>query len=432
MPAPGRDPTPARAGRRGLLPSLSWVALCVVASGVLVYVYLALVARALPAGEYAGFGTFWSLSLLVGFGLFLPLETETARLVHLGPGHGPPRGTLRAAAVLMLTGLVAIAAAAPVLLPVLGSPGLVAALAAVCVVSAGQFVLRGLLVGTGGYGRYGGVMLVDAVLRVLAAGLVVLFASPAGTAALGWTLVVALTLAHLPLLAWQLRRRGPRTHDGPRLLPGALAHLLAGTLCAQALLNAAPVLVTAGSAERTAAAAFVAAFTLVRLPLFVAVPLQGALLPALVDATSAPAATRVRLVRRLLAAVAGLAGAAAVAGALAGPPVVALVFGARYDPAAADVAVLAAGSVVHLALLVAAQAVVAAGRHRDSALAWAAGLTVAAVVALTVPGATAAAGWAFTAGSGVALAWCIVVLSRGRARAGAAAAVRAGSTGGVR
>ena len=432
MPPPGRDRTPARAGRRRLLPSLSWVALSVVVSGVLVYAYLALVARALPAGDYAGFGAFWSLSLLVGFGLFLPLETEIARLVHLGPGRGLPRGTVRVAAVLTVAGLAAVAAATPVLLPTLGTPGLVAALAAVCVVSTGQFVLRGLLVGTGRYRRYGGVVLVDAVLRVLGAGTVLLLARPPGATAFGWTLVAALALAHLPLLAWLLRHRDARPGQRSRLAPGAVAHLVAGTLCAQALLNAAPVLVSGGSADRTAAAAFVAAFTLVRLPLFVAVPLQGTLLPTLVDAASAPAAARARVLRRLAVAVTGLTVLAAAVGALAGPPVVALVFGDRYQAPAADVAVLAAGSVVHLALLVAAQAVVAAGRHRDSALAWGVGLAVAAVVWLVVPDATAAAAWAFTGGSVAGLAVCAVVLSRRGAAAGAARAVPAGSTGGAR
>ncbi|MFC4695111.1 MULTISPECIES: hypothetical protein [Geodermatophilus] len=431
MPQRGRDRTPAPRGARRLVPSLSWVALCVVVSGVLVYVYLALVARALPAGEYAGFGAYWSLSLLLGFGLFLPLETEIARLVHLGPGRGLPRGTLRVAAVLTLAGLLAVAAAIPLLLPTLGSAGLVVALAAVCLVSPGQFVLRGLLVGTGGYRSYGVVLLADAVLRVLGATVVVLLAGPAGPAALGWTLVAALALAHLPLLAWRLRRRPPAPPGVPRLAPGAVAHLVVGTVCAQTLLNAAPVLVTAGTAGRTAAAAFVAAFTLVRLPLFVAVPLQGALLPALVDAGSGPPRARARVVRRLLAAVGALAAAAAVVGALAGPPVVGLVFGERYEPAAADVAVLAAGSVVHLALLVAAQAVVADARHRDSALAWGAGLAVAAVVALVVPG-TAGAAWAFAGGSAAALAWCAVVLTRRGTGAAPVPPVPAGSTGGAR
>ncbi len=425
---PVTDPTLSARGRPGLASSLTWVASSVVLSGVLTYAYLALVARAVPAGDYASFGAYWSLALLVGVGVSMPLELEVARLVHLRGGSLPP-GTGRAWAVLTAAGLAAVAATAPLLLPVLGgSAGLVAALAAVALLSPAQFLLRGLLLGRGRYGTHGVVLLADAALRVagvLAVGALVV---PAGAADMGWTLVAGIGLAHLPVLAVLLRRGAPAgaaDEARHRLALPAVGSLLVGSLCAQALLNAAPVLVTgtSGAGGREAAAAFVAAFTLVRLPLFVAVPLQSALLPTLVDAGVHHGSAR--RVRRLLAGVAGLAAAAAAVGGLAGPRLVAVVFGERYTPAAADVAVLAGGSVVHLALLVAAPAVVAAGRHRDNAAAWAAGLTVAAVVAAAVPGATAAAAWAFTAGSAAALAWCAVVLSRPGPAAGTGAPVPA-------
>ncbi|MGY1731886.1 hypothetical protein ACI798_10205 [Geodermatophilus sp. SYSU D01045] len=390
-------------------------------SGVLTYAYLALVARAVPAGDYASFGAYWSLALLIGSGLSLPLELEVARLAHLRGGGLPP-GAGRACALLTVAAVAAVAVAAPLLLPVLGgSPGLVAALALVALLSPAQFLLRGLLLGRGRYGTYGTVLLADTALRVAGALAVGALVVPADAADLGWTLPVAIGLAHLPVLVTVLRRRGSPAPSadgaGPRMVLPAVGHLLVGTLCAQALLNAAPVLVTAlaGTGGREAAAAFVAAFTLVRLPLFVAVPLQSALVPTLVDAGAHHrSARRARLLRRLPAAVAALAAGAAVLGWLAGPRLVALVFGDRYTPVAADVAVLAAGSVVHLALLVAAPAVVAAGRHRDSARAWAAGLavaggTAAAVAAVDV---TAAAAWAFAAGSAAALTWCTVVLLR--------------------
>ncbi len=420
---PTRDRALTARGRPALAASLSWVASSVVLAGLLTYVYLALAARAVPTGDYASFGAFWSLALVVGSGLFLPLELEVARLVHLRGGGLPP-GTVRACLVLTAVALAAVGVTVPLLLPALGgSAGLVVALAAVAVLSPAQFLLRGLLLGRGSYGLHGAVLLTDAALRVVGALAVGALVLPTGAADLGWTLVAAMGLAHVPVLAAVLRRggragRGAATGvaaSSAGLTLSAVGHLLIGTVCAQTLLNAAPVLVTgaAGTGERTAAAAFVAAFTLVRLPLFVAVPLQSALIPVLVDAgVEERSARRARVVRRLLAVVAGLAAAAAAVGALAGPPLVALVFGDRYDAAAADVAVLAAGSVVHVGLLVAAQAVVAAGRHRDSASAWACGLVVAAVVVVAVPGVTAGAAWAFTAGSAAALAWCAVVLTR--------------------
>ncbi|MGY1726606.1 hypothetical protein ACI79J_06510 [Geodermatophilus sp. SYSU D01062] len=393
----------------------------VLLSGVMTYAYLALVARAVPAGDYASFGAYWSLALLIGSGLSLPLELEVARLAHLRGGGLPP-GAGRACTVLTVAAVAAVAVAAPLLLPVLGgSPGLVAALALVALLSPAQFLLRGLLLGRGRYGVYGTVLIADTALRVAGALAVGALVVPTDAADLGWTLPVAIAVAHLPVLATVLRRRGSPAASpdgaGPRMALPAVGHLLVGTLCAQALLNAAPVLVTAlaDAGGRQSAAAFVAAFTLVRLPLFVAVPLQSALVPTLVDAgVHHRSARRTRVLRRSPAAVAALAAGAAVLGWLAGPWLVALVFGDRYTPVAADVAVLAAGSVVHLALLVAAPAVVAAGRHRDSARAWAAGLAVAAgtAAAVAVVDVMAAAAWAFAAGSAAALTWCAVVLVR--------------------
>src|SRR3954451_16310043 len=77
--------------------ALSWVAVCIVVSGALVYGYLALIAHALSGGEYADFGAFWSIALIIGFGAFLPVELELARLLSSRPrGSRLPAGTLPA------------------------------------------------------------------------------------------------------------------------------------------------------------------------------------------------------------------------------------------------------------------------------------------------------------------------------------------------
>ena len=52
--------------------SFGLVGLGILASGLLVNAYLAIVARSVPAAEYAYFGAFWSLTQVVGFGAFLP------------------------------------------------------------------------------------------------------------------------------------------------------------------------------------------------------------------------------------------------------------------------------------------------------------------------------------------------------------------------
>ena len=128
--------------------SLGLVGLAIVGSGLLVNAYLAIIARSISAAEYAYFGAFWSLALVAGFGVFLPIEQETARLLQV-PDR--PQGLLRAA---LLTALfiaaiqvALVACAAPWLAGALGGHGVsVVAFGALCLISAGQFVVRGALV----------------------------------------------------------------------------------------------------------------------------------------------------------------------------------------------------------------------------------------------------------------------------------------------
>jgi O-antigen/teichoic acid export membrane protein len=173
-------------------------------------------------------------------------------------------------------------------------------------------------------------------------------------------------------------------------------------VCAQLLLNGLPVVVVAladGPAQ-TAAGVFTAAFTLAKAPLSMVVPLQSAVVPTL---TRLLAAGRRRQVFRLLGrGTAGLVGLAVVGVPLAwwlGPPIVALVFGEDYRIPGAELAVIIAGVLAHVGLVVVTQVHVARGRHVDVAASWLAGLVVAAVTFWLVPGVVVAGEVAFGAGS---------------------------------
>jgi O-antigen/teichoic acid export membrane protein len=392
-----------------------------VVSGVLVYGYLALIARALPAGEYADFGAYWSIALIIGFGAFLPVELELARLLSSRPAGSPlPAGTRPAVAGLVALSMLTVLAGLPLLLPAVGGLGVVAALLALCLVSAGQFLLRGTLLGNGRLHLHGTVLVGDAALRVATATAVVLLLPDAGPAAFAWTLVTAIALAHLPLLLVLSRRRRPAAAvpgppAPPRAFLAAIGPLLVGTLCAQVLLNAAPVLVSAvaSGTEGALADRFTATFTLVRLPLFVAVPLQSALVPLLTQLSVAGGTTALRrFLLRLTAGIAALTAAGAVLGATIGPPLVRLLFGDRYALPGTATAVLAAGSGVHLGLLVVSQAVLASGRHTQVAVVWAGGLLAGGVVFAVVPDLVFRAALAFALGSAVAMLWGLLVLLR--------------------
>ena len=425
----------SRAGRRpGIVASLSWVGVAVALAGVLTFAYLAVVTRALPSVEYGWFGAFWSLTLVVAMGAFQPVEVELARLTHLRGTIRPlPPGALAAVAgVTAVTGVVALAAA-PLLLPAVGrQPGLYGALLAVCVVSAAQFVVRGLLLGRGAYGTHGLVLLLDALLRVVLAGAVAAWLPSRSASDFGWTLPAAVALAHVPVLVLMLQRPARPPVEGTPV-PGrrgavarAVGQLAVGSLCGQVLLNAAPVLVAglAAPAEQATAARFVAGFTLVRLPLFVAVPLQSALIPSLaeLERRGDQAALR-RVVSRLVAGTALLTVIGGLLGLLAGPALVSLLFGRRYALPGADLAVLAAGTGLSIGLLVAGQALVAGARHRDSALAWCAGLAAGTLLFLLVPDLVTRAALAFTGGCAAAFLVAAALLLRrtGAARPGDAA-----------
>ena len=365
---------------------------------------------------------------MIGFGAFLPIELELARVVHLRPsGAGLPPGTGRVTAGVAALSAAAVLVTWPALSPGLGgSTGLLWAMLVLCGVSAGQFVLRGLLLGRGWVGRHGLVLLADSGLRVLGAVVVAATAARPTAADFGWTLVVAIAVAHVPLvLVLVLRSTSVAARSAvavpavttQRLRLRAVGQLMVATLCAQALLNAAPVLVTSAASpgQRAEAAAFVASFTLVRLPLFVAVPLQTVVLPALTEVgASTDHAGQRRLVLRLAGGVGGLAVVAAVVAAVAGRPVVGIVFGPRYALSGAELAVLSAGSIIYLGLLLTTQALVASERHRDSAMAWAAGLVVAVAVFAAVPALVPRVTAAFLAGSGAALLLGTAALVRGR------------------
>jgi O-antigen/teichoic acid export membrane protein len=398
--------------RRGIAASLSWVGVAVALSGVLTFGYLAVVTRSLPSVQYGWFGAYWSLTVVVALGVFQPVEVETARLTHLrGTTRPLPPGTVSVLTGVTTACVAAALAAAPLLLPALGrEPGLYLTLLAVCVVSAAQFLLRGLLLGRGAYGTHGVVLLVDATLRVLLAVVVAAWLPADSAVAFGWTLPAAALLANVPLLVVLLRRPPrPPVPDAPPVrrasVARAVGQLTIGSLCAQVLLNAAPVLVAglAEPGEQADAARFVASFTLVRLPLFVAVPLQSALVPSLVDLGRGDDRRALRRVAgRLVGGGLLLAVVGGLLGWLVGPALVSVFFGARYALPGPELGVLAAGTGLSIGLLVAGQALVAGARHRDAALSWGTGLVAGAVLFAVIPGLTERAAYSFTGGCAVA------------------------------
>lgn len=378
------------------------------------YAYQAVVARSLTEAQFGHFGAFWSAALIVSFGGFLPLELELARRLQRPGAPRVPAGAVSTAAGLVVLALAVVSLLSPALgrtplLPLLG----------ICVISGVQFLARGLMLGTNRLPLHGAVLLVDSGLRAGLAVLVAVLVGSAGVDAFAWTLVVAIAAAHTPVLAWLSRRVDPPAADErPGAYRGAVGHLLVGTLCAQVLLNAAPVVVAAlaGAGRADVAGRFIACFTLARLPVFVAVPLQSALVPSLTRLLASGDAGRLR---RLVLALAGgtvaVTAVGMVLGFVAGPFLVGLLFGERYALSAASIALLAAGSGLYLGLLVVSQALVATARHRHVALVWLAGLAAGAVALAVVPDLVLRVSFFFVVGSAAGLVVALAVLLRGGA-----------------
>lgn len=393
--------------------SLGLVGLGIVVSGLLVNAYLAIVARSVPAAEYAYFGAFWSLAQVAGFGMFLSVEQETARLLQI-PGR--PLGVLKAALFTAMTMAIAqlavVALGWPLLLRAFGGQTLtVVAFGVLCLVSAGQFVVRGALIGMDRMGRHAAIMSLDAALRVGFAALVAALIAEPGSAEFAWTLTVAIAAAHAPQLLSLLRRRTRAATDpdpaagwlGRRAVWSAVAPLLLGSLCAQLLLNGPPVLVPVlaqSEFDATRAGQFLAVFTLARIPLFLVVPLQTALLPMLTAALHGGDRVALRrVIRRLLFGLLALGCAAIVVGYLAGPWLVELIFGAKYVLPGGQVALLAVGVAAYIGLVFVTQVLVASVRHRLVAWSWLSGLFIAALVLVVVPDLLLRAELAFFLGS---------------------------------
>lgn len=400
----------------------------VLASGLIVNVYLAVVARALPPAEYAAFGSFWALALVLGFGAFLPLEQELAGGL---PRPQDRRALLRAAAgasgVLIVLAVVVLFATTPVVLPALhDDPSSYLALVALCVVSGAQFLLRGVLIGTDRLVRHAAVMVVDALLRLgLAIGIFVLGGADAD--AFCWALVAAIVLAHLPQLPGAWRRAvawsADRSRWGPpartRTITAAAMPLLVGSVCAQLLLNGLPVLVVAISsrADDAVAGVFVAAFTLAKAPLSMVVPLQSAVVPTLTRLIAAGRRREVLLL--LVKGVVALAAVAAVGVPLAtwlGPDVISLVFGDDYVIGGLDLGLLVCGVLAHIGLVVVTQVHVARARHRDVAASWLAGLAAAGVTFALIRTPVLAGEVAFLTGSAFGALTSGVILAASRRR----------------
>lgn len=407
----------ARAGG-GLVP----VAIGLAVYGVATYGYLGLAMRTLGPEASAPLSVLWSVLNGVGIGLFVPFEQElgrrTAERRERGLGNGPVvREAVRAAGVVM--GVVA--ALTLVLSAVLaerlygGHGELVLVTVLALAGMALSYVVRGVLSGNGRFVAYGAQFTVDGTLRVAAAA--ALWAAGVDSLiAFGLVLVAAPVLAVLVTTPWG---RGVLVSPGPehgrRQAATALGTLIGASLLAQVLANAGPVIVEllGGPGEADAAAQFLAALVVARVPLFTFAAVQAVLLPSLARAV---ATARPDVFRRQFGVVVGVTGAIGVLGIMAvwlvGTTVVPLLAGDAFGVDRGVITLIAASGAAQMIAQAIAQALLALDDERSVAWAWAVGLGALVVAcAWTGPIAERAA-WALLAGAGAALLALVAALVR--------------------
>lgn len=357
------------------------------------YLVMLVAGRALGAGDYPLFATYWGAFFALG-GVANGLMQETTRAVrsarHGSPVPTGPRVRLLPSGLLLGLGLAAgVAVSAPAWphldLPTFSGAG-VAIMAFGILGFSLQAATSGALSGTERWGLYAILLTVDAALRLAVAGVAwwlgdaaLGFAIATVAGAVTWLLFVALSPGTRSALASAVDagRRRFWTQTGTAMLASA------GT---SALVTGFPLFVTATVRDDDPArlvGAVILAITLTRAPLLVPLTsFQSAIIVYFVDRRSAGP--------RALAAPLGLVAAVGVVGAAAawliGPWLIRVLFGAEFELPGAVLAALTAASVGTAALMVTGNAALAFDKHLLYNCGWWIAVVAAAALLVAVPG----------------------------------------------
>ncbi|MFC6286189.1 lipopolysaccharide biosynthesis protein [Nocardioides sp. GCM10027113] len=354
-----------------------------VASGLLAYVFFALVTRALGAEAAAPVSVLWAWWGFAGAALTFPIQHWIARTVavHAGDEGAVRRGAGRlaatVAAVAVVAGLVSwllrdlLFRQDGVLFPLM--------VAAVAVGSALLGLVRGTLTARRRFALVGVGLAAENALRCVGAA-VLLAAGVEDPAAYGACLVLGYVTAALWPGAFRLRSdaAAPPAAGGSLGFVGGVA---SGQLVSQTVLTGGPVVLALAGGRAADVTALFAALALFRAPYTFSLGLVGPLTVRLSNLVAA--GEWARLARARLMAVAATLGAAAVAapvGFWLGPPLMALVFGSDVRLDGTLTLLVAVGSAAALGNLVVTVALIARGSTAVLLRAWLGAVAVGAAL----------------------------------------------------
>jgi len=400
------------------------IGIAILVGSALGYLVVVGTGRLLDNADYAIFMTFWGA--LFGLGSALgPIEQELSRLSAHAAVTGRPVG--RDAVTTTVVGAVAVAAVGLALVTpaatdrLFGGNAVLGVVVAVCGVAfAAQFAVRGLLIGTDQIRPYAKLIVAEAAVRPLLIAVVVV---------LGMSGMVSLAIAvGVGSFAWILFVRSAVGRvdrslpgDPVRVVTPRVLLLLAGAALTASVITGYPAMVglLAPGGDRDALAGLYAALAVARIPLLMFAPVQALAVPMVVRLASA--AEGVRRLRRILAVgtvgSVALAALGALVGALIGPWVVSLLFGARYEVGGASVAGLVWSSVILVAVQLLTAALVALVRPGQVLLTWlAVAVTAAGVLVVDFADPVERAVWGLAIAPTVGLVVAVVFVARAAGR----------------
>ena len=346
-------------------------------NGLTYYAFLAVARRALDDAGFDAIAVLWAVMIVVGPGLFQPLEQEVGRALArrraAGVGAGPLVHRVALLGGLLLAGAIAlILVFRDVLLDRLfdDEPLMLLALALALAGFCAGHLVRGTLSGNGRFGPYARFFAAEGTLRLLG-GVALAAASVTLAGAYGLAMGAAPLLAAGVALIGQrgLTRPGPVAHWSE--LSEALGYLLIGSMLTGLMLNIGPlaVHVLAPEGDVGAAGRFYAGLAIARLPLFFFQAIQASLLPMLAGYAGAHDYPQFkRALGRLLALVTGVTVVAVVGSSALGPFITEQVL--QHDLSTVDMALMAASMGLFMITISLDQSLLALHGHRRMAVGW--------------------------------------------------------------
>ncbi|MCW2845591.1 MAG: hypothetical protein JWN22_3507 [Nocardioides sp.] len=360
----------------------SALALGSVSSGLLAYVFFALVTRALGATAAAPVSVLWAYWSFAGAALTFPFQHWIARSV-VAHGEGSVREALRGVALLSAGTAVVATGLAWALRDLLfhtdrtGEAWFPLLVGAVTLGAAATGVVRGMLSARRRFAAVGAGLVAENGARCLAA-VVLAAAGVDSPEAYGLCLV----LGYVAAVAWpstfRLSSARTATHAAPpwAFLGGASG----GQLIGQTVLTGGPVALALAGGSAAQVTALFAGLALFRAPYTLALGLVSQLTGRLTHLVVEGRRQDLRRVGRWLVVATLLAAAgAALVGASAGPPLLRLVFGSDVTLPGRLTLVLAVGSTFAIANLVVTLVVLALDRTLALVRSWAVALLPGAV-----------------------------------------------------